>query len=102
VKVTIQPTHMTNVDEAVTVNCHDDDGSEIVLINAEVQRGDLVHLVMHHATRPWPELEPVSASGATLQEAAEHLVECFRPTSIESASISIALPVESDDVVHEA
>jgi hypothetical protein len=101
-KVTIQPTHMTGIEEAVTINCHDDDGSEIVLINAEVRRGDLVQLVMHHATRTWPELEPVSASGATLQEAAEHLVECFRPTPIESASIAIALPVENDDVVHEA
>lgn len=36
-KITIQPTHLPNLaadERGVTVNCHEDDGTEIVLFNA--------------------------------------------------------------------
>lgn len=73
-KIIIQPTHLGQLaagDSAVTVNCHDDDGAEIVLFNAVY---DGVKLTAINGTRKLPE-DPV-AEGA-IEAAAEVLAGRF-------------------------
>lgn len=73
-KITIQPTHLGQLapgESAVTVNCHADDGSEIVLFNA-IYDGDKLTAI--NGTRKLP-ADPV-AEGA-IETAAEMLAGRF-------------------------
>ena len=73
-KITIQPTHLPNLaagERGVTVNCHEDDGAEIVLFNA-VYNGTTLTAI--NGTRKLPD-DPV-ASGE-LSAAAEVLAVRF-------------------------
>lgn len=61
-KITIQPTHIGQLapgESAMTVNCHDDDGAEIVLFNAVYDGAKLTAI---NGTRKLPD-DPV-AEGA--------------------------------------
>lgn len=83
-KITIQPTHLGNLPaghQAVTVNCHDDDGAELVLFNA-VYDNAVTALTAVNGTRKLP-AEPV-ASG-TLEAAAEALAIRFLPADEATA-----------------
>ena len=85
-KITIQPTHLGNLPaghQAVTVNCHDDDGAELVLFNAVY---DGAALTAVNGTRKLP-AEPV-ASG-TLEAAAEGLAGRFLPALEPTADASV-------------
>ena len=73
-KITIQPTHLGQLaagESAVTVNCHADDGSEIVLFNA-VYDGSTLTAV--NGTRKLPE-DPVAEG--SIEAAAEVLAGRF-------------------------
>lgn len=78
-KITIQPTHLGNLPaghQAVTVNCHDDDGAELVLFNA-VYDGAMLTAI--NGTRKLPEDPAVSAD--TIEAAAEVLAYRFLPAA---------------------
>lgn len=86
-KISIQPTHLPDAAEAVTVNCHEDDGTEVVLFNAVVTRADgRVTLAVVHSTRAWPDHAACEATGATLQKAGEQLVECFHESAPDDSA----------------
>ncbi|KZC23553.1 hypothetical protein RHOFW104T7_13200 [Rhodanobacter thiooxydans] len=73
-KITIQPTHIGQLaagESAVTVNCHDDDGAEIVLFNAIY---DGVKLTAINGTRKLPE---DSVAEGAIEAAAEVLAARF-------------------------
>lgn len=73
-KITIQPTHLGQLAEgesAVTINCHDDDGAEIVLFNAVY---DGVKLTAINGTRKLPEDQ---VAEGTIEAAAEVLAGRF-------------------------
>lgn len=73
-KITIQPTHIGELpsgSSAFTINCHDDDGKEIVLFNAVY---DGVKLTAINGTRKLPE-DPVAEG--TIEAAAEVLAGRF-------------------------
>lgn len=77
-KITIQPTHLGNLPaghQAVTVNCHDDDGAELVLFNA-VYDGSALTAV--NGTRKLPQ-DPVAAGA--IDAAAEVLAGRFLPSA---------------------
>jgi hypothetical protein len=74
VKITIQPTHLGQLaagESAVTVNCHDNDGAEIVLFNAIY---DGTKLTAINGTRKLPE---DSVAEGTIEAAAETLAARF-------------------------
>ncbi len=78
-KITIQPTHLGNLPaghQAVTVNCHDDDGTELVLFNA-IWDGEALTAI--NGTRKLPE-DP-AASADTIEAAAEALAAQFLPAA---------------------
>lgn len=73
-KITIQPTHLPNLapsETGVTVNCHEDDGSEIVLFNAVYDGAKLTAI---NGTRKLP--ADLVADG-TIEAAAEVLAGRF-------------------------
>lgn len=73
-KITIQPTHLGQLDageSAVTVNCHADDGAEIVLFNAIYDGSKLTAV---NGTRKLPGA-PVAEG--TIEAAAEVLAGRF-------------------------
>jgi len=75
-KITIQPTHIGQLaagESAVTVNCHEDDRTEIVLFNAVY---DGLKLTAINGTRKLPE-DPVAEG--TIEAAAEILATRFSP-----------------------
>lgn len=68
-KITIQPTHLPNLAagvQGVTVNCHEDDGSEIVLFNAVYDGAKLTAI---NGTRKLP--DDCAATGDIEDAAAE-------------------------------
>lgn len=77
-KITIQPTHLGSLPaghQAVTVNCHEDDGTELVLFNAVY---DGTALTAVNGTRKLPD-DPVAAG--SLEAAAEALAARFLPAA---------------------
>ena len=73
-KITIQPTHLPNLaagETGLTVNCHEDDGSEIVLFNAVYDGAKLTAI---NGTRKLP-ADPVAEG--TIEAAAEVLAGRF-------------------------
>ncbi|MDE2427031.1 MAG: hypothetical protein KGO96_14120 [Elusimicrobia bacterium] len=76
-KITLQPTHVGTIPaghEAYTVNCHEDDGTELVLFNA-VWDGKALTAI--NGTRKMP-ADPVAAAD-TMELAAEALAKRFVP-----------------------
>ena len=78
-KITMQPTHVGTLPaghEAYTVNCHEDDGTELVLFNA-VWDGKALTAI--NGTRKLP-ADPVAAAD-TMELAAKNLAESFLATN---------------------
>lgn len=76
-KITLQPTHVGTIPAdhaAYTVNCHEDDGTELVLFNAV---WDGAALTAVNGTRKLPK-DPVATG--TVEAAAEALASRFLPT----------------------
>ncbi len=77
-KITLQPTHVGTIPaghEAYTVNCHEDDGTELVLFNAVY---DGVALTAVNGTLKLPD-DPVA--DGTLEAASEVLASRFLPAA---------------------
>jgi len=80
VKIELQNTQLSGQRPGRTVNCHEDDGAEILMVNVEVawDSANLVcTLTVEHSSRKWPDGFPLYASGHSEQEAAEALVDIF-------------------------
>ena len=77
-KIELQNTLLSGQRPGRTINCHEDDGTEVLLANIEVLEVDgICTATVEHSSRQWPEGVKKSAYGSTEQEAVDKLVQAF-------------------------
>ena len=77
-KIELQNTLLSGQRHGRTINCHEDDGTEVLLANVEVLEEDgICTATVEHSSQQWPEGVSKSAHGCTEQQAVDKLVQAF-------------------------